>query len=145
VRTRRTRGGRPSAPKVSRENVQAVRHAFESSLRGDQAPLFALLDRDVAVVDHDLPDGGEYHGVEGFREWAATWDESWEEWRMEPQSFIDAGNRVVVLLKLLAVGRGSGVRVVRDDGMVWTLRDGGAVRVEYYGSGEGALEAVGLG
>ena len=74
MRTRRTRGGRPSAPRVSRENVQAVRHAFESSLRGDQAP-----------------------------------------------SFIDAGDRV------------------------WTLRDGGAVRVEYYGSGEGALEAVGLG
>ena len=57
---------------------------------------------------------------------------------------IDAGDRVVALVKVFAVGRGSGVTVERNDGMVWTVRDGRAVRLEYYGSGAAALKAAGL-
>jgi hypothetical protein len=36
------------------------------------------------------------------------------------------------------------VPLERLDGMVWTLRDGKAVRLDYFGSRTEALEAVGL-
>ena len=58
--------------------------------------------------------------------------------------FIDAGDRVVAVLHVYAKGRHSGVDVERLDGAVWTLRGGKAVRLDYYGSREQALEAVGL-
>lgn len=129
---------------MSRENVEIVRRLVDALRLGDEEAATSILDPDVRVVDHDLPDAGEYAGTEGLVAWASNWDESWERWRLEPQAFIDAGDRVVALVKLFAVGRGSGVTVERNDGMVWTVRDGKAVRLEYYGSGEQALEAAGL-
>ena len=67
------------------------------------------------------------------------------EWTLEPEEFIDAGERVVVLARLSARGRASGVALVRRDGMVWTVRGGKAVRLDYFNRPADALEAAGLG
>jgi ketosteroid isomerase-like protein len=64
--------------------------------------------------------------------------------RWEPEKFIDAGDRVVAILRVHAKGRGSGVDIERLDGAVWTLREGKLIRLDYYGSKAAALEAVGL-
>jgi hypothetical protein len=58
--------------------------------------------------------------------WIDDWAEAeaWETWSLEPEEYIDAGERVVVLHRLSARGRGSGVTVARRDGMVW--RQGGS-------------------
>jgi hypothetical protein len=61
-----------------------------------------------------------------------------------PQEFIDAGRRVVAVLRVHAKGRGSGVDVERLDGAVLTLRDEKCIRLDYYGSRAEALKAVGL-
>jgi ketosteroid isomerase-like protein len=129
---------------MSRETVELVHRLVDAMLLGDEQTVMSILDPDVRIVDDDLPDAGEYAGMDGLVAWASNWDESWESWRLEPQGFVDAGDRVVALVKLFAVGKGSGVTVERSDGMVWTVHDGKAVRLEYYGSGEQALEAVGL-
>jgi ketosteroid isomerase-like protein len=129
---------------MSRENVEIVRRLLDALLLGDEETVTSILDPDVRVVDDDLPDAGEYAGIDGLAAWASNWDESWESWQLEPQALIDAGDQVVALVKLFAVGKGSGVTVERNNGMVWTVRDGKAVRLEYYGSGEEALEAAGL-
>jgi ketosteroid isomerase-like protein len=129
---------------VSRANVEIVRTLLDALVLGDQQTASNILDPDIRVIDDDLPDAGEYAGRDGFAEWASNWNESWESWRLEPQAFIDVGDSVVVLVKLSAVGRGSGVTVRRNDGMVWTVRAGKAARLEYYGSGEEALRAAGV-
>jgi ketosteroid isomerase-like protein len=66
------------------------------------------------------------------------------EWSVEPEQFIDAGERVVVLVRLSARGRGSGISLERPDGMVWTVRNGKAVRLDYFNNPTQALEAAGL-
>jgi ketosteroid isomerase-like protein len=108
-----------------------------------EAALVAL-DPEIEIHDHDIPDAGEYRGPEGLLRWQADWERSWESWRQEPEEFIDAGDCVVVALRIYARGRHSGVDVERLDGTVWTLRGGKAVRLDYYGSKEEALKSVGL-
>jgi ketosteroid isomerase-like protein len=57
---------------------------------------------------------------------------------------VDAGDRVVSLFRIRAVGAGSGVPVERGDGIVWTFRDGKLARLDYFNDQGAALEAVGL-
>jgi ketosteroid isomerase-like protein len=54
----------------------------------------------------------------------------WESFAIEPEQYLDAGDKVVALIRLFARGKGSGVPVERNDGMVWTAREGKAVRLE---------------
>jgi ketosteroid isomerase-like protein len=129
---------------MSQENVEIVRRCLDAYVCGDLEAALAVFDPAIEVYDHDIPDAGEYRGLEGVLHWQADWERSWESWRWEPEKFIDAGERVVAVLRVHARGRESGVDLDRIDGAVWTLRDGKCVRLDYYGSREQALEAAGL-
>jgi ketosteroid isomerase-like protein len=77
--------------------------------------------------------------------WLPHGRRAFESFTLEPLEYIDAGDdKVVVVARLSARGKESGVAVERLDGMVWTIRDGMTVRLDYYGSRAEALEAVGL-
>jgi ketosteroid isomerase-like protein len=86
-----------------------------------------------------------YRGIEGARQLQATTDDGWEEMRTEPLRLIDAGERVVVIGRLVGKGKDSGARVERPTGQVWTIRDGLVVRWEIgFTDPNEALDAVGL-
>lgn len=129
---------------MSQENVEVVRLSYEAYALGDIEGALAAIDPEIVIQDHDIPDAGEYHGIDGMFRWQADWESSWESWRWEPEEFIDVGDRVVAVLRVYAKGRGSGVDVERLDGAVWTMRDAKGIRLDYYGSKAHALEAVGL-
>jgi ketosteroid isomerase-like protein len=63
---------------------------------------------------------------------------------VQPEAYIDAGGDKVVLLHRLAARGRDDISLERHDGIVYTLRDGKIVRMDYYGSRAGALEAAGL-
>ena len=52
-------------------------------------------------------DPGMYHGHEGVREFLALIREQWATMRLEPQDFVDAGDNVVVSVRLIGVGKES--------------------------------------
>jgi ketosteroid isomerase-like protein len=124
--------------------VEIVRGGYDAYVRGDVESALAAFDPEIEIYDHDIPDSGEYRGLDGLLRWEADWNVSWASWRWEPEEFIDAGDRVVAVLRVYAKGRGSGVDVERLDGAVWTLRDGKCIRLDDYGSKAEALGAVGL-
>jgi ketosteroid isomerase-like protein len=132
---------------MSQENVEIVRRAvelirpFDENFRGSRVGT-NLLDAAFEVHDHDSPDQDVLRGHGGFLRWVDDWDAM--EWTLEPEDFIDAGERVVVIARLTARGRASGVPLVRRDGMVWTVRNGKAVRLDYFNNPSEALEAAGL-
>lgn len=124
------------------QNVEAVRGSYEALNAGDMMGALAAVDPEIEVFDHDLPDAARrYSGFDGLAHWQADWEAGWSSWRWEPEEFIDAGDRVIAVLRLHATGRGSGVSVERLDGAVWTLRARKCVRLDYYGSRAEALEA----
>jgi uncharacterized protein len=128
---------------MSERNVQIVREAFEHFSRTGE-PYWDQIDPDVELHDHDIPDAGSYRGHRGYADWLADWGDAWSDFSVEPQRWVDAGDKVVVVLQLTATGKGSGIEVKRRDGMVFTLRDGKSVRVDYYNNEAQALEAAGL-
>jgi len=129
---------------MSRENVEIVRRSYDAYVRGNLGSALAAFDPDVVACDHDIPDSGEYSGLDGLFRWQADWESGWESWRWDPEEFIEAGEGVVAVLRVYARGRQSGVDVERVDGAVWTLRDGKCIRLDYYGRRAEALEAAGL-
>jgi ketosteroid isomerase-like protein len=73
-----------------------------------------------------------YEGFDGFRSFVEQVGEAWAEFRMEPEEFFERGNIVVVLVRAVGTGRGSGVQIDAPVAMVAEVRDGliASMRVE---------------
>lgn len=125
------------------QNVERVRQGFEHYAATGE-PDWEVLDEDIEVFDHDILDAGDYRGFEGYTRWLQDFGAAWSEFTMEPEEFIDAGNRVIAVFRVSAIGVGSGVRVQRQDAMVCEMKDLKVLRIDYYNNREQALKAVGL-
>ena len=68
------------------------------------------------------------------------------EFRAEPERFFDADDRIVVFIRTLVRGRGSGAQAAVRPAHLWTIREGKVARMEVFPSAkrDQALEAVGL-
>jgi ketosteroid isomerase-like protein len=132
---------------MSQENVEIVKAAYGAWNRGD-------ID---AVLDHMHPDleweenpdvypglDRMYRGRSGFSKRVRDAFDVWEWARVEGQEFIDAGDEVVVCLRLVGKGRGSGVEVEMPIFERFVFRDGKVVHRTLHSSRAEALEAAGL-
>jgi ketosteroid isomerase-like protein len=90
------------------------------------------------------PDSQVFRGADGLKRWVVRTKEVWGEWRFELERFTDLGDRVLVLVHLVAEGGLSGVRLERDTAHVWTLEDGKVTRCEVYLDRAEALKVLGL-
>jgi ketosteroid isomerase-like protein len=127
---------------MSQGNVEWVRKAHEY-FAGTGEPFLEEVDPAIEVFDHDIPDASyPYRGVEGIGTWLSDFGESWERYEMAVDRIVDAGDQVVSLFRIRAVGAGSGVAVERGDGIVWSFRDGRLVRIDYFNDQELALRAA---
>jgi ketosteroid isomerase-like protein len=128
---------------MSRENVEIVRSALERYVTTGEPP-WDVIAEDVEVRDHDIMDASDYRGHAGFARWIQDWSAAWSDDSIEPEEFLDAGERVVVLIRQRTTGHGSGVALERQDAMVFGMRDRMIARIDYYNSRAEALKAVGL-
>ena len=132
---------------MSQENVEIVRSVYESSLRSDWDTMSELVDPEFEFrgTVGGLEEGRIAHGAQEFREIFEKEDlDAWDERRFEPEDFIDAGDRVVVLQHEYRRGRGSGVEIETETAVVFEVRGGRVVRIQGYMDPVSALEAVGL-
>jgi ketosteroid isomerase-like protein len=138
-------------------NMELVRrwYALLPSLGGtdpnDDSAFFDRMFRDYLDEEYELrlpggyPEGEPaFRGREGLAQLLAMLRDSWAEWRFEPDRFIDAGDQVVVFVRVVAKGCASGVPIELPDAHVVTLRDGRLTSTRVYRDRSEALEAVGL-
>ncbi len=126
-------------------NVEVVQRAFEYFISQGE-PHWAVLHEEIETHDHDVPDASDYRGHAGHRRWLEEWASAWSDFVVEPaHEIIDAGAEVIVVYRLKATGRASGVRVERDDAFVCRVHEGLIVRFDYYNNRAQALAHVGLG
>ena len=83
-------------------------------------------------------------GHDAVRASLARWKDAWDEYDVTHEEFVDAGDRVVVMLHLRGRGRGSGVEIDARFFDVYTIRDGKIVRMDEFTVRSAALEAAGL-
>ncbi len=48
---------------------------------------------------HGWPEQQVYEGVEGARTFLRVWMEAWEDWELEIEALLDAGDKVVALVR----------------------------------------------
>jgi uncharacterized protein len=129
---------------MSQENVEIVRRGYEHYNRTGEAD-YAFLDPEIVYdVSRRTFDPLVYHGHEGVRKFLALIREQWTTMRLEPQEFVDAGDKVVVSIRLVGVDKESGVETTANAAHVWTFRDGKVVRQTTFQTMDEALEAAGL-
>jgi ketosteroid isomerase-like protein len=138
--------GRDTQRAMSRENVELVRKLYRVYNERSFAEHPDLVDPDV-VWDMSrvaLPDATSLTGRAELPEFIDTFERSFAYESMEPREILDAGDRVVVVVHQRGRGKLSGIEVEQTFAMVWTLRDGRAIRMDIYPTLQEALEAVGL-
>jgi len=134
---------------MSQENVEIVRRGYALYAAGDLEAVSHLISDGA-----ELPDAGGLgvgdtaagtrEGPDGFLQGSQDALDAFEDYRVEPEEFIDAGDAVVVPVRISGRGRVSGamleVRLVH----VWVLRNGKAIRNEIYRTPAEAFETLGL-
>ena len=104
-----------------------------------------LFDPDVEWVNPpDAVEPGIRRGIDAFGSAAQAVTDTFDGVSLEVDEILDAGERVILLATLHGRGRGSGAEVAIKLSHVWTVREGKAVRFEWFNSTGEALEAAGL-
>src|SRR5262245_34853629 len=131
---------------MSQENVEIVRRVIDAWNRRQQERATRYIDPDVVFdATRRRVNPKTYTGIEGMRAMLADTDEVWEEFRMEPDEFVDAGDWIVAIGRWVGKGTGSGIEVRQPVVDVFRLHDGRIVRLELGYTDRGkALEAAGL-
>src|SRR5207244_1347748 len=105
---------------MSRQSVEAVKNGMEAFNRRDADALAELttLDYELLPALAATVERGSYRGREGINPYFADLGDTWEVARMFGEEFRDLRDRVLVLGRLQARGRGGGVPVDAPWGMI---------------------------
>ena len=130
---------------MSQENVEIVRRAFDAFNARDVGELVSLSAEDCEWRPFRAQlEGIVYRGHEGVRQFLSDIDEDWEAYRIDALEFHDRRERVAVIGRVSARGRGSSLEIDSIAGFVHELNQGRIRRVTSHSDAEAALEAVRL-
>jgi ketosteroid isomerase-like protein len=130
---------------MSQENVEIVRRIYAKWAPGFSPSESNLLHRDIEWVNPpDALEPGTRKGIDAFTSIIEDLDDTIGGFRMDVELLIDVGDRVLVIATMRGHGTGSGVEIDNRHGAVWSIRDGKAVRFQWFHEPAQAFEAVGL-
>jgi ketosteroid isomerase-like protein len=118
---------------VSEEDVRALRRIYEAFSHWDVDELVRDLTHDIEWgLPDSIPWGGTRHGHDGVRSFASVSQDHVEGRWADPDDFLDAGDRLVVLGRMRGRARASGTEFEIEFAHVWTMTDGMASRLRAY-------------
>lgn len=121
-----------SVDRSSPDGVGILREAYGAFARGDIDTVLATFDESIRWDTPDsVPFGGVYQGRQGVGEFFSHLGENYAELRVEPETYVHDGDRVVVL------GHHHGRSVSGNDfeapfAHAWTMRGGKALTFNEY-------------
>jgi uncharacterized protein len=128
---------------MSQENVDKARHFIAAYNRRDFDAAVESFDPELEWV---LPARQSSDSCRGPDEVKRFWEEidaTFEELKLEPQEFVDAGDRVATRLRYYGRSK-SGAEIEEEMyHQVATFRAGWIVRLEYFSEWSEALDALG--
>ena len=124
---------------MSQENVELVRRIYDAWDREESARAFIAED-----LEYVNPSYAVEPGTRRGRRSLALVRGTYEDFEITVDRIVDAGDETVVLARFTGSGSVSGVPVSGEQGYVWTVRDGLAVRFQWFHTHREALEAAGL-
>lgn len=128
---------------MSKQNVEVVRAFYEHFNRTGEPP-WDLFDPEAEFDATNVVGFGIVRGRErvlaSLREYAAAFDD----WRIEPEEFVDAGDQVLAVVRDGGRLKDTADEVFNRFTHVWTLRSGKVVRWKTFTEKAEALAAAGL-
>jgi ketosteroid isomerase-like protein len=123
------------------DNVEIVRRGYEAFSRGGVEAILPFLDPEIewhmsSAFTHEPR---VFHGHDGVREVFRFFNENIADLVADPHEFIEAGDRVIVPLRMHGRARKTGEPVAYELVQVWVGRDGKAIRLNTYPDREAAL------
>jgi ketosteroid isomerase-like protein len=116
---------------MSQENVDSVRRMIDAFNARDFATLEALIHPDLAWhAEDDQPETEPSWGRESYLRYIRGWVDAFDGYEVQPETFADVGDCVVMTGRVRGSGRSSGAEVDADVTGVWRFRDG--IVVEHY-------------
>jgi ketosteroid isomerase-like protein len=132
---------------MSQENVEIVRRLYDAVNLAGLGAVTDFLHPEVEVVPPpNWPEGSALlRGRERVQEFARQWMETFEDFRVEPERYVDSGGEeVVVYVRDRGRIKGSGTEIDNRLIHVWTLTGGKVIRWQLFAEEDQALEAAGL-
>jgi ketosteroid isomerase-like protein len=131
---------------MSEENVEIVRRAYAALAEQGVEALLAFIDPEFEVTTPPslASEPDTYRGHDGVRRYFDSFSEVMEGVYFEGREFTAVGDKVLVDTILHARGRTTGIAGVQHAFLVWTVREGMAIRADAFAEHGQALEAAGL-
>ena len=131
---------------MSDADIELITRMYRAWNSGDMAALTDVFDPEVEVRPalSAFLASTVYRGHDGVAAWYEETYEPWMELHAEPQRFIDAGERTVVVVALHARVPGGQVDVEGEIAQVVTVRGGRIVRLDGYEEPDDAFAEVGV-
>ncbi len=98
---------------MSAENVETMRRGYERFIATGDPPEDTMAPGFVWDMStfRGLPERKRYEGIEGMREFMANWTAAWEDWRLEVEELLDAGDQVVAIVRQNGRSKATGLPV----------------------------------
>jgi ketosteroid isomerase-like protein len=131
---------------VEEANIEIVRKIHDAwRRRGGRDDARELMAPDIEWVNPDVAvEPGRREGLDAFDAALDSIGETFDRVEVVPDKLFSIGDQVVVVGSLRTRGRGSGIEQERKQGYLWTLRDGMAIRFQWFNDPQDALAAAGL-
>ena len=122
-----------------------VKACFALFEEGDLEGILQYIDPEGEVIESPkMPDAQTFHGHDGFIAAIGHWSGEFDDFQVELERLIDAGDTVITFVRQVGRGKQSGVPVETRVGNLYTFRNGRVLRWEMFTPPEEALEAAGL-
>ena len=130
---------------MSHDNVEIVRRMIDLANRREVEALGQLVAPDIECFPaSEQPDSKPFRGRDAFAEYARDWLEVFDQYVIEPSEYLDRGDYVVLIGRVVACGRDSGAETAEGGVWLYRFRNGKAIEYRECGTKEQALEALGL-
>ena len=129
---------------MSRELIEAVRRVCGEWAVGNWRAGSGLFDSDV-VLTARIPEGAiTSEGPEAIGLFMREFLSQWERYWIDPQEFVDAGDRILVVGRQYGTGVASGLEIEAPLYVVFTFRNGGVIGLWFTPDRQEGLQAAGL-
>jgi uncharacterized protein (TIGR02246 family) len=115
-------------------NVEVVRSLYETLADRDMDEYMSRFAEDAVWIEPEGSEfGGTYRGKDTIRELlTSAFTEWWDDFEVEPEQFIDAGDTVVVIAVEKGTYTETGKRMEARSAHVYDLEDGKVTRMESF-------------
>ena len=130
---------------MSEETIRNFQRGTAAYNRGDWTAALATMNPNVEFdLTRVAPDGETYRGYEGVRRFWLMLRDVFGEFQIDVEEIIDGGDTLVTRVRLRSTGKASGAATEDVMYQSVTLRQGQAIRAQFFRERADALEAAGL-